>query len=364
VPPSTEVLLDAVQLSGRSSASGIGTYVRELLRGLAGVPDIAVSALATSDAELPPSIRRRRIQRIVRRGRPSIWEHEIRRSVDPRIRKADVFHNPNPHAPILPPRCWVQTLYDVIPLVSDDPALRVLKRQFRRYGPRYREADAVVAISRHAADEGMRLLGLDRDRLHVIYPGVGPEFTPSVDPPNADPPYITVVSEFSQRKGFAEAFSVIGSLAEAGYPHRLAVIGRVRSRARAEFDSILAASPRPDRIDIMGFVPDLVSVYRGATAHLMSSRYEGFGLPAVEAIACGTPVVSFDNTSLPEVVGEAGLLVPDGDVEAAVTALRSIIDSPGLRQELREKGLVQASKFDWKGVAEQHAEIYRDVANH
>src|SRR5947209_14635956 len=82
---------------------------------------------------------------------------------------------------------------------------------------------------------------------------------------------------------------------------------------RGRVDEVLARATRPDRVEVLGFVDDLVDLYRGASALVFTSRAEGFGLPIVEAMACGTPVVAFDNTSIPEVAGDAGVLVPDGE---------------------------------------------------
>ena len=357
----THVLIDATQLSGQSARSGIGTYIKELLGALAVRTDSEVTALATRDVSLPSGVMHRPVTRRIRDGRPAVIEHEVRRFLEIRGRNGQVFHNPNPHAPLACPAPWVQTLLDLIPLVYDDPALAGLEKRFRRFGPRYRRADAVVAISRHAADEGIRLWGLDPARIEVVHLGVGPQFGPVQGGP-ADPPYLSLVSEYSRRKGFDLAFAVIAELADAGYPHRLVVAGRVQDWLRAEFASLLASARRPDRIEMLGFVDDLPAVYQGATVNLVTSRYEGFGLPALEAMACGVPVVAFSNSSIPEVVGDAGLLVPDGDVPAMVAAVRSLLDEPFRRAEMAQAGLERAGTFTWAASAAGHAEVYAKVA--
>ncbi len=89
----------------------------------------------------------------------------------------------------------------------------------------------------------------------------------------------------------------------------------------SQIRAVVAASPRPDRVEVAGYVDDLAATYRRATALVMTSRCEGFGLPTLEAMACGTPVVSFSNSSLREVVGDGGVLVEDGDIAGMVDAL-------------------------------------------
>lgn len=356
------VLVDATQVGPSGPRSGIARYVDGVLGSAAVRDGLDLRALVRPDAELAAGVGRVEVRRALSRGRPHLWEHQGRRAIEARRARPDVFHNPNPHSPLPPGRPWVQTLHDVIPLVFDDPTLEGLRHQMARSGRRYARADAVIAVSQHAADEGVRVLGLDPDRVHVIPHGVHPQFTPDGPAEAADPPYLAVVSEFSLRKGFGEAFAVAARLAEAGLPHRLRVAGRVPPWSAHQLDALLAAAERPDRISMEGFVADLPAFLRGATATVVTSRYEGFGFTALESMACGTPVVSFDNTSLPEVVGAGGVLVPDGDVDAMAEAVMAIAVSPARRAERSGAGLAHARAFTWERSGARHAEVYRAVA--
>jgi glycosyltransferase involved in cell wall biosynthesis len=370
-PRLTTVLIDASSLSAVAARSGIGTYVRNLLPALAALapdPDggIAVNALVAPEVSLAPGIGRRPLQRFVKkRARAEVIEHAVRVPLEVRRWRGagEVFHNPGFHAPWGVHSPWVQTLHDLIPLTTDDPHLDALKTRWRRFGPRYREADAIIAISRHAADEGIRLLDLDGRRIHIAHHGVNPIFTPApAGAPAADPPYLLVVAEYSRRKGFAEAFAVVSALADAGYPHTLKVAGQVHDFVVDEVTELRARAGRPERIELLGFVPDLPSLYRQATAVIMTSRYEGFGLPVVEGMACGVPVVSFANSALTEVVAAGGWLVADGDVGAMVAALRTLLAQPDVWLEWRQRGLDRAAHFTWSGSAARHAAVYRAVA--
>jgi alpha-1,3-rhamnosyl/mannosyltransferase len=130
----------------------------------------------------------------------------------------------------------------------------------------------------------------------------------------------------------------------------------------AQVSAAVAASPRPDRVDIAGYVDDLPATYRSATALLMTSRCEGFGFPALEAMACGTPVVAFANSSIPEVVGDGGVLVADGDVAAMASAVRRLAGDSESKDELVHRGLAQAARFRWEESVDAYVDVLRSVA--
>ena len=358
----TRVLFDARELSGDSSWSGVGTAIRGLLTSIAAEPGLQVRALATPEVELPAGVERGTLLRLARNGRRrSVVEHQLLLPIDLARFRADVFHNPHLHAPWRTGRPTVQTLYDVIPLVFPDPSQEVLRKRWLRYIPRYRRADAVAAISRHAADDGIRHLGLDPRRVEVVPLGIDPAFHPATERTDGEP-YVLVVSEYSLRKGFPDAIAVIADLAEAGFPHRLKVAGRIPAHNAHELHELVRRADRPDRIDLLGYVPDVTAVYRDADLVLVPSRYEGFGLPALEAMASGVPVIAYDNSSLPEVIGPGGMVVPDGDVAALAAAARALLGQPTLAAEQRERGLRRAADFSWANTAAAYADLYRGVA--
>jgi len=125
---------------------------------------------------------------------------------------------------------------------------------------------------------------------------------------------------------------------------------------------VLARAARPERVQLLGYVDDLAALYRGASALVFTSRAEGFGLPILEAMACGTPVVAFSNTSVPEVAGDAAVLVRDGDVAAMARGVRRVLEEPALASELRAAGLEQAARFRWDDAVAQYVEIFVDAA--
>lgn len=361
----TRLVLDARSLADASSYRGIGTYTRHLLAGLAGCAGLEVTALVAKGTPVPAGIRARPVLRLAP-GRWADAEHDLLLPLDLARARAEVFHSPAQDPPRRSPGPWAQTLHGLAPLAMTGPGSAAERRRWDRRAPRLARAGAVIAVSRWCADQAVSRLGVDARRVHVAHHGVDPAFRPGPPAATADPPYLLTVGELGPTKGYAEAFAAVGLLAEAGYPHRLRVAGRVAPWVAGQVRELLAAAPRPDRVDLVGHLDhlaELPELYRGASALLVTSRYESFCLPAVEAMASGIPVVAFANTALPEIVGHGGLLVPDGDVPAMVRALRSsVLDSPDAARELAGRGLRRARDFDWAASVAVHAEVYRALA--
>jgi glycosyltransferase involved in cell wall biosynthesis len=354
------VLVDGKALADDSAFSGVGTYVRSLVQGMASRPDVDLGVLAPPAAELPDDVRRAPVRRLAPR-RWALREHDLLLPRDIRGAPGEVFHSPGLDPPRQCDRPWVQTLHDVIPLVWQSPALAGPRARLERQRPLFRAADAIIAVSRYSAAEGIRVLGLDPARVHVVHHGVDRSFRPPGEGRTADPPYLAFVSEFSPRKGHAEAFEVAAQIAERGFPHRLKVAGRIHPPTRAALLASASAARRPDRIDLLDYVRNLPVVYQQASVAMVTSRAEGFCFPALEAMACGTPVVAFDNTATAEIVASGGVLVPDGDVDTFAKEVASVLESPPRWQELSERALDRAATFDWDRAVAGHVEIYRSL---
>jgi glycosyltransferase involved in cell wall biosynthesis len=234
--------------------------------------------------------------------------------------------------------------------------------------PRFlRNADAIIAVSECSKRDAVRVYGIPAGKIRVIYEGVDPKFTPVADPDRLSrvrakyhlpERFILHVGTIEPRKNLPLLFEVVAQTKE-----HVVVAGKLGWLT----DSILAKVKElgvEDRVTFTGFVADddLPALIASATVLAMPSKYEGFGLPILEAMACGTPVVASNAASLPEVGGDAALYAWHDDVRSWIRLLTLALDDAELRGWLREKGLRQAAKFRWETMARETAQVYRTVA--
>jgi glycosyltransferase involved in cell wall biosynthesis len=229
-----------------------------------------------------------------------------------------------------------------------------------------RQAQRVITISKSGRQDVHHFFGVPLERIDVVYPGVGNEFRPFPLP---------IVQQFRQQKGLPERFILhVGTLQpRKNIPVLLEALARLNQPdlwlllvggKGWLFTEIFAGVERlglQDQVIFTGYVPteELPLWYNAASVLVFPSLYEGFGMPIIEAMACGTPVVAADSSSIPEAVAEAGLLFAPQLVESLVEKLTAILNSPDLAHALQEKGLQQAQNFSWEVAGEQTADSYR-----
>jgi glycosyltransferase involved in cell wall biosynthesis len=154
-------------------------------------------------------------------------------------------------------------------------------------------------------------------------------------------------------------------LREEGLEHRLVIVGRKGWLYKGFFQRLRELGLEGEVI-FPGFVPDgdLPALYSAADLFVFPSLYEGFGLPVLEAMACGTPVIASNSSSLPEVIGDAGIMVDPLDVGALLRAIELVLRYERMRREMRARGLEQAAKFSWERAAAITMEVYQGVLGH
>src|SRR6185312_6920610 len=212
-----------------------------------------------------------------------------------------------------------------------------------------RRAVGVVTVSEFSRNELVQLAGLDPVRLTVIAGGVDARFTPEADVERVTArlgltrPYVLTIATVDRRKNLEKLAPVARALAGEG-------IDLVWAGDRRPYFASAAAAAG---VRSLGYVPDadLPGLYAGARAFVLPSRYEGFGLTCLEAMACGTPVVAADRAALPETCGDAAILIDPDDPDALAGAVLRAATEPALREDLRARGLSRAAAFTWDRTA-------------
>ncbi len=224
-------------------------------------------------------------------------------------------------------------------------------------------AAGVLTCSQHSRREILDVFALDPDRVLVTYYGVDERFSPGPRPDEllarlgvGESRYLLTVGKLQPRKNIEGAIRAFERL-EGG--HRLVIAG-ARGWRDDELVRLVDGSSARGRIHLAGRIADedLVGLYRGAAAFVFPSLHEGFGFPPLEAMACGTPVVCSDRTSLPEVVGDAGLLVDPTDDAALAEAVERVLGDPALAENLRCRALERAARFSWKRCVDATVAAY------
>ena len=372
--------------------SGIGVYTRELARRLPALSRADRFTLLFRD----PASRDREIAAMGLADAPNveaaIFPHGVFSPLSQlllptwlRIRHCDVFHSPNFMIPYLAfsgsrktsaGRC-VTTIHDVIPLLLPGYAPRSRKSRMMallRACMRLtiRKSTAVLTVSDTARRDIARVFSLapsSAAKIHPIYNGISSTARPDCIPiPHSafripHSPIVLYVGRLDPYKQVPELVRAFASaIRHSSSSAKLFIVGPDDPRY-PEAREMAASLDIEDRVMFLGFVPDsqLDALYREATIVVNPSRYEGFGLPILEAMAHGAPVICGDGGAQPEIAGDAARIVPSGDGQALADAISELLADPALRRTLSERGLARAASFTWDRAARETLAAYRVV---
>lgn len=344
------------------TVGGIARYATELRRALTVREDVRLVPVG------PRARRRRRsahrwTQGLAREG----WHHTIGLDRAARRARAEVVHCPGALAPECSTLPLVLTVHDVLPLSHPGlfPRTTVVHQRLV-LARRARRAARIIVNTAHVGEEVVALLGAAPERVRVVPCGVAAPFRPAPPDPAwlrerfvIDRPYVLAVGTLEPRKNLLGA---VRGLRAAGLGDEVALV--VTGAQGWRNDLFEREVPRAGVPLVMtGRVTDeeLVGLYSAARCLVFPSLYEGYGLPPLEAMACGCPVISSDRCGLPEVVGDAGLLVDPLDPQAIGAAILALIGDEARRAELRERALARAAQMSWESVAAQTVGVYREV---
>jgi len=352
---------------------GIGTYVRELLTALAqeepALELVPFRSTFTPTSTWPVELEGSAVivPGSLRRLYPS-WALLSRPALPQALAVADVVHATNPAA--VPPIRRGQRLVVTVHDLAFELFPELFPRDWRwlyRAGLRAaaKRADAIIVPSSAAADDVAMRSSFDRAQIHIT-PLASSVATTDADPSETSrrldvpQPYILSVGTLEPRKNLVRLVRAYRQVAPE-IPHALVLAGPPGWRVE-ELEAEIAR-PGPGTILRTGRLSgrDLDALYRGAEAFAYPSLYEGFGLPVVEAMVRGVPTITSNTSSLPEVAGDAALLVDPEDTGEIAEALARVLTDPVLAEDLRRRGRERAAMFSWTATARATLDVYRHV---
>ena len=354
---------------------GIGSYLQGLLGELARRDDTgaAVLLVASESRHLLPEIPES--WRLVEVEAPGYSFREQAAVLAAALRaRVDLLHVPHYVLPWLFPRPMVATVHDIIHVLFPEFLPSSLGFAYARLSIRaaVRRARCVVTGSRTTAEDLKRLFGASESRLRVIPHGVHDEFLAAGDPATDAArrarlgirgEYLLHVGNHKPHKnaeGLLKVYQLLLHDGRGPVPQLLMVGGFPPDGELARRAETMGLG---EAVRCLGRIErhELAAVFRGATAFVYPTLYEGFGLPVLEAMACGVPVVAGDVPAIREVAGDAAVRVNPRDVVALVGAVRHLLEQPELQAQLRERGRKRALEFSWRRAAEATVEVYRSV---
>jgi glycosyltransferase involved in cell wall biosynthesis len=266
-----------------------------------------------------------------------------------KLTRRDLFFSPGYNTPLFCSAPFVFTIHDLSHIYcpeNSSPSIRlyyatVMKRACHR-------AAAILTVSNFTRSQIIDWSGVSPEKVSNVGCAVDPTYRPGEESYGLAFPYLLCVSN---RKPHKNESRIVEAFAQANLDPQIHLV--FTGLPTVDFASRIAACRLSSRIDFMGVVPEarLPSLYRGAKALIFPSLYEGFGLPVLEAMACGTPVVTSNLTALQEVAGDAALLVDPTSTAQIAAAMEQIVSDTALRKQLRQKGLTRATEFSWSTTA-------------
>lgn len=354
-----------------ANPTGIQRYAVELASALSDI-NPGVTLVTGSVDTTDPGVR----AALIDLGGPTRWRHlawtalnwpRLERSVDP----LDLVHMSSPAFPVPTKLPLVVTVHDLLPFESPEWYSAKERWTFRNaMSYAVDHAAAFLAPSEFVRREAIDFLGIEPSRITAIAEGVAAPLAAAVDSGplrariaelTANAPYVVAVGGLIRRKNLDVVIEAIGSLPPGATTPRLLIAGDGPDRAR--LDARVAQLADPATVRLLGRVDDamLSELLRGALGLVHPALYEGFGLTTIEAMAADVPVLAADAGSLPEVVGDGGVLLPPTESTAWAEAITRLAGDPTWRDTLRAKGRARAATFSWEKAARETYEVYERV---
>ena len=360
--------------------TGSGQYLRGLLGAMAGLaPEHQVLLVLPGPVDFEvPGLKVERAALKSRLWRTNLGKLLFEQAAFPRACRrwrADVAHVPYWGSPLWPGAPAVVTIHDLIPLLL--PAYRggpLVRLYTRLVSASARRAALVLTDSLASKRDIEKHLGIPTEKVRCVYLAQGGQFSAEPVPGDATvraryglpERYVLYLAGHDVRKNVAGLVEAFATVAQADGDVALAIGGRLPDRPDPLFFDprpLIAALGLADRVRLIGWVEeaDKPALYRGTACAVFASQYEGFGLPVLEALACGAPLVTSNAASLPELAGDAAFAPDPGDIAGLAGAILSCLVDEPLAAELRRRGPQQAARFSWEQAARQTLAAYEEA---
>ena len=356
---------------------GAGIYMINLVRTLAELKkdfDLIVFHHRSANEQLGPGNNHKFLSVEITDRSPAariIWEQAFLPQLARRY-KLDLLHSLHYTRPYFLPCASVVTFHDMTfflyPMLHTRAKRLLFPLAMRASAKR---ANALIAVSENTRQDVIRMMGIPSEKIFTTQLGVIEDFRPITDTSNTQEisrkyklpeKFILYVGLVEPRKNIPLLLRSFNELVAQGLTQDLVIVGRPGWSFEEVFDLVENLNLTP-RVHFPGYISrqELPFVYNLAALFVYPTLYEGFGLPVLEAMACGIPTVTSRVASIPEIIGDAGIMVPPGDQPALTQAMREVLTNDRLRQELTHRGPQRAIKFTWKRTAEETLKVYRQV---
>lgn len=355
---------------------GAGNYIVNLVHALARVNSDSELVVFTKPVHAPLFQSQEHIQVASVALPMRTWRIAWEQTILPRLirrHELDVFHSPHYTIPFAAPCATVVTFHDMTFFLYPQAHLLYKRFFFRTIIPiSARRASAVIAISESTRQDILRLTRISPSKVFGIPYGVGSNFRPEKNPAildeirrqyNLPAEFLAYVGNLEPRKNLPMLLRAFARLVKQGLPHDLVLAGSRGWKDNAVFSACQELG-LSKRVHFIGFVPQakLPALYSACSAFVYPSLYEGFGLPVLEALACGAVVVTSNVSSMPEVAGKAGILIDPQNVDDLTNALYRALTDQELRATLPNMAIERARLFSWERAAKETLALYARAA--
>ena len=365
-----------------SNATGMGRHARSMLIALQGCArDIQFTLFHTKGYTWPPDARLTTMpanvsvvklpytRKLLKLGSVTLGRPNLSRE----LASHNIYHDFSADLLNVPATTRIASLHDISILATPESYTIKDRLVFAATRRELAKADKIITVSEFSKEMIQKAMGIDGRRIAVVYNGVSEHFRPITETTMLDTirrihrimgPFILFYGVANQRKNLTTLIRAFDRLSSSRSGSELLLVlcgtrGVGWKAVQSEIENAVARH----KIRCISYLPDeeLVALISGASCVVMPSLHEGFGLPVVEAMACGTPVICSNTSAFPEVAGDAALLVSPTNTRALAAAIESVVGDPAFAQQLRAKGFERSRRFSWAESARQLLEVYRSV---